>query len=134
MRNLAELYLQFCHCQPLPLFDSKHFIATINAREVELRLCVAALALRFRVPDMSELGQQAQHVQWLRLARQLVMKHIIDGTVELSTLQSLCLLSLSEFNGTWKHIFHRTRITASRWQSAAIRHLSVFGYRASTSR
>lgn len=109
MRNSAELYLQFCHCQPLPLFDPKHFIATINSREVELRLCVAALSLRFRSQDTSELGQQIKHAQWLQLARQLVMKHVVDGNVELSILQSLCLLSLSEFNGACNHLFHHSR-------------------------
>lgn len=97
-KRAAELYLRFCHCQPLPLFSPNHFVNTIGSREPEVRLCIAGLSLRFQDHEQPQIGDQTASRKYLERARALVMRRITEGCIELSTLQCLCLLALANFN------------------------------------
>lgn len=102
LHRSAELFLRYCHCQPLPLFSPGSFVATFAARDSEVRLCVAGISLRFDPDSRPRLGQEAPYNKYLHSARALVMRRVTQGPVDLSTLQCLCLLALSDFN-TGKH-------------------------------
>ena len=97
-RKAAKLYLQFCHCQPLPLFSPTQFVNTLGSREPEVRLCITGLSLRFDSYEGPGTSHQADVGEYLASARHLVMKRITGGHIELSTLQCLCLLALVDFN------------------------------------
>jgi hypothetical protein len=58
-----------------------------------------ALTMRFtEEPQFRE--NQSDHIRgYVEAARTLISKKIFDGTIELSTIQSLCLLSLVHFTG-----------------------------------
>ena len=91
----AELYLLYCDCQPLPLFDRDSFIRTLESRHPEVLLSMLALTSRFSEHAQTRATEVVTgHVE---AARTLVMQRLSDGPVELSTLQSLCLLSLIDF-------------------------------------
>ena len=90
---VAEAYLLYCDCQPLPLFHSVSFIETIHSREKELLTAITALSIRFCQPSI--LG--ASSTDFAEESRAIVMGKVVEGTVELSTLQTLCLLSLIDF-------------------------------------
>lgn len=101
--------MQFCDCQPLTLFDGENFLETIKDRSPEVLFAILALALRFsdepvlrdNISDLTEGYAEA--------ARRIVMHQVTNGPVELSTLQTLCLLSLIDFtskSSTFYLLFH----------------------------
>ncbi|KAL4877370.1 hypothetical protein BJY04DRAFT_222121 [Aspergillus karnatakaensis] len=57
VEDVTELYLTYCHSQPLPLFESASFIAGIRQPNLELIYSVLALALRFYSYTDSPLHQ-----------------------------------------------------------------------------
>lgn len=93
----AELYLLYCDCQPLALFDRDSFIRTLESRDPEVLLSMLALASRFS-DDPNVRANLTEIVKsYVEAARGLVIRRLSDGPIELSTLQSLCLLSLVDF-------------------------------------
>lgn len=103
LQKAAELFLKYCHCQPLPLFSPNSFLSTFASRDLELRLCVLGLSLRFDAHSVPQRGQEPFYMTYLYSARSLVMKKVSQGPVDLSTLQCLCLLALSDFNTGMHH-------------------------------
>jgi hypothetical protein len=96
LMRAARLYLAYCNYQPLPLFNPGHFLETFMSRDPCLILVVQAIGLRFdAVSESSE-----SHLQNLvGRARSLVMNQITNESLEVSSLQTLCLLALFEFSG-----------------------------------
>ncbi|KAJ5032247.1 uncharacterized protein L3040_008855 [Drepanopeziza brunnea f. sp. 'multigermtubi'] len=93
----AETYLQYCDCQPLPLFHRSSFIYTLRDRQPEVLLSILALALRFTDTSGSSSSQARLISGYVESARTIISKKIFEGLVELSTIQSLCLLTLVDF-------------------------------------
>ena len=98
LREAARLYIQFCHCQPLPLFSPTRFETRILAKDLELRLSIMGTALRFSPEYTQDSSTRTSCGDCSRKAKALVMTRVTDGRVELSTLQSLCLLVLTSYN------------------------------------
>ncbi|KAJ5313193.1 uncharacterized protein N7443_000077 [Penicillium atrosanguineum] len=98
--NMAETYLIYCDCQPLPLFHRESFVSTFPNRELEIVYSVVALASRFdNSSTMSSDGNSIPEAnKFSDAAHQRIMSQITSGRVELSTLQTLCLLALIEFS------------------------------------
>lgn len=95
--SIAQLYLDFCESQPLPLFHRPTFIASLDTRDVEIVYAILALTLRFS--DSYEGDHLLTEVvnSYAEVARGLVTRRVSEGPVEISTLQCLCLLSLVDF-------------------------------------
>lgn len=97
IKSLAEKYLLYCDCQPLPLFHPGTFIATLGTRDPELLLSILALALRFS-DDLNVRSRREELItNYAEEARKAVMRRVSEGPIELSTLQSLCLLTVVDF-------------------------------------
>ncbi|KAL1987504.1 hypothetical protein VTN96DRAFT_3431 [Rasamsonia emersonii] len=104
--SIAELYLLYCDCQPLPLFHRATFLASLGQRDPEIIYAVLALAIRFCPPSFFKNTDNVTDLitTYAESARTLVIKRVLEGPVELSTLQCLCLLSLVDFtNGNTHH-------------------------------
>lgn len=73
---------------------------TLASRDNELLLSIHALAARFSLSDgtSSDAIGSAISDESADNARIMVMQKVSQGPVELSTIQSLCILSLREFN------------------------------------
>ena len=101
MSTASRLYLTWCNYQPLPLFGQESvFLETINTRDAELVLAIQAVALRFNSSDLvAGLSLDSYIHECAQKARNLVMERISRGSVELSTLQTLCLLAIFDFTG-----------------------------------
>ncbi|KAF9870561.1 hypothetical protein CkaCkLH20_11867 [Colletotrichum karsti] len=96
LNTVGRLYLTWCHSQPIILFSEDAFLSSISSRDPELILSLEALALRF--PPGSLTPQIEEKLQnKAKSARRMVMERVLEGNVELSTLQSLCLLSMFDF-------------------------------------
>jgi hypothetical protein len=99
LSTVAHLFLTCCNYQPLPLFYPDGFVESLEGRDPELILAIHAISLRFgRSPAGSDLRPYIGDCA--RRARTLVMERVGRGTVELSTLQTLCLLAMFDFTGT----------------------------------
>lgn len=119
--SIAELYLLYCECQPLPLFHRATFVRTLGGRDPEIIYAVLALSIRFSEELYANDDELVEMVNsYAEVARGLVTKRVWEGPVELSTLQSLCLLSLVDF--TSKKCPHDHAVLGltrySRWEHA----------------
>ncbi|KAI3559142.1 hypothetical protein CABS03_07461 [Colletotrichum abscissum] len=96
LMDTGRRYLLWFHAQPITLFAEETFLHSLASRDPELILSLQALVLR--CPPGSLTSQIKQQVDDLaRSARRMVMERVTEGRVELSTLQSLCLLSMFDF-------------------------------------
>ncbi|KAM3088829.1 hypothetical protein ACMFMG_000456 [Clarireedia jacksonii] len=95
--RIATTYLIYCDCQPIPLFHRKHFVEHFANRNPEVIFSVSALAIRFLDEDFSHQNMIELANGYAETARTIVSGSIFGGRVEISTLQSLCLLSLVDF-------------------------------------
>ncbi|KAI2737274.1 transcriptional regulator family: Fungal Specific TF [Penicillium roqueforti] len=93
----AELYLTFCNAQPLLLFPHRSSLVSLGKRDPELLLAIEALGVRFKRPGIIDQDIQLEIKIKTERASQMVMMRLASGTVELSTIQTLCLLSMLEF-------------------------------------
>ncbi|KAJ5671487.1 hypothetical protein N7507_000614 [Penicillium longicatenatum] len=84
-----ELYFQFCHRQPIWCFEREE-VKDPSYLSEELVCSIITLTSRFS-QDRDEVQQYGD------TARTLVMLRIANGTIELETIESLCLLSYSSF-------------------------------------
>ncbi|CAG7997731.1 unnamed protein product [Penicillium nalgiovense] len=91
-----DLYFEYCHRQPIWCFDREQ-VSDPSYLSEELVCCLLALTSRF--------SRDREHLQhYGDSARSLVMLRMANGTVELETIESLCLLSYSSFLGmTLRH-------------------------------
>ncbi|OAP54272.1 hypothetical protein AYL99_11373 [Fonsecaea erecta] len=96
----VQLYLRYCNCQPLPLFSTEVLTNTFSSRDPELILAMMALASRFdpNTPNASPAELSRMYESRAAQARDMIMRRVTHGPIELSTIQALCLLSLAEFN------------------------------------
>ncbi|KAJ5618181.1 transcriptional regulator family: Fungal Specific TF [Penicillium hordei] len=84
-----DLYFEYCHRQPIWCFDRED-VSDPSCLSEELVCCLLALTSRF--------SRDRDHLQhYGDSARSLVMLRMANGTVELETIESLCLLSYSSF-------------------------------------
>ena len=105
----AELYLLYCDCQPLPLFNRDSFIVTLETRDPEVLLSMLALASRFSEDPNIRANLAEIAKGYVESARALVNRRLSDGPIELSTLQTLCLLSLVDFTSQSYRILLESR-------------------------
>ncbi|KAJ5717817.1 transcriptional regulator family: Fungal Specific TF [Penicillium malachiteum] len=91
-----EKFFTFCHAQPLRLF-SQTVSENVDKRDLELVLAMEALGIRFRLDGLEGRLFDLEIRSRVEKAGQMVMARIADGNVELSTIQTMCLLSMLEF-------------------------------------
>jgi hypothetical protein len=101
------------------LFCQDQLITTIRDRDPELIFAILALALRFSDHPLSRDSLEQHTLDYADIARTMVMRRVSEGPVELSTLQSLCLLSLVDFTSKCLFIFDQLKADAVvRWKQA----------------
>lgn len=101
VRRITQLYLTYCNNQPLPLFSHASLMNSISSRSEALVFSIIAYALRFdrTTHGMNEVMQSI--AKCVSAAGTSIMQKILSGSADLATLQSLCILSLLEFNSMW---------------------------------
>ncbi|OBR04430.1 C6 transcription factor [Colletotrichum higginsianum IMI 349063] len=96
LTETGRRYLLWIHGQPITLFAEDTFLPSLPSRDPELILALEALVLRY--PPGSLTSQVARQLEGkARESRRMVMDRVTEGRVELSTLQSLCLLNMFDF-------------------------------------
>lgn len=103
LEEAVELYFQLCHRQPLWLFEREELSIPGEISE-ELVFALLALTVRFSVTPFFE-GRSHQEIsrKYGEVSRGHIMFRIAQGTVQMSTIQSLCLLSFANFTGIACH-------------------------------
>jgi hypothetical protein len=92
------LYFQYCHKQPLWLFDPDNLLIPEKCRS-EVVFGMLSLALRYSSNPFLEGRIDQMCRQYAEAARGYAMFRVAQGTVNLSTIQSLCLIALAEYIG-----------------------------------
>lgn len=101
LTSIAETYWTFCESQPLPLFcgNETSFVASFQSREISVIHSVMATVNRFRL-DKEYSQRSAELVaESTSVAYRLVLDRIASCNVELSTLQTMCLVVLLDIDG-----------------------------------
>ncbi|VUC24980.1 unnamed protein product [Clonostachys rosea] len=101
----GEIYLQWCHDQPISLFRKDGFLGTLESRDQELQLAICIFTARFPPGNFTDEKRQ-EVASTVKSCRKLVTDRIANRTVRLSTLQCLCIFSMIGFAGNYKHIGH----------------------------
>jgi hypothetical protein len=87
-----DIYFSCVHRQPLWLFDYDGSLSPNSCEE----LILSVLSLSIQYAPSQFRGFQLQYPKiYSNAARTLVMHKIADGDIELSSIQSLCLLAFS---------------------------------------
>ena len=107
----------YCDSQPLPLFHRPTFMQTIDRRDPELLFAMLALTARFS-GDVALRDYREDDL--VEASRAEAMQKVYEGTVELSTLQSLCLLSLVDFTSTLDTILICISVSANITQMVTL--------------
>ena len=94
---MANTYLLYCESQPLPLFHRTNFVETVKYRDPEVLFALLALTARYLEHEIFHQNPMDLVDGYQEAALNIVSRKIFEGRVELSTLQSLCLLSLVDF-------------------------------------
>ncbi|KAJ0147517.1 2-methylisocitrate lyase [Fusarium oxysporum f. sp. albedinis] len=93
----GQLYQTWCHNQPVHMFRQEDFLDTLKHRDTELQLAVKMLTYRFP-PGQISADKNAALCLLSASCRKLVTDRTYDGKIRLSTLQTLCLLSMISFS------------------------------------
>lgn len=72
-------------------------MASLKSRSPEVLFSILALTARFSDHDFFRYNVDRCTNEYMEAAREIVMRSVFEGSVRLSTLQSLCLLSLLDF-------------------------------------
>jgi hypothetical protein len=86
-----QVYFERCHRQPIWCFDP-HEVGDYDSVTDEVALAVLTLASHFD-------SENSSYETNLSSARNLVMSRLANGSVQLSTIEALCLISQSCFIG-----------------------------------
>lgn len=92
------LYFQYCHKQPLWLFDPEDLAVPGNCRK-EVIFGILSLSLCYSEKPALEGRTNQMCRQYAEAARSYAMLRIAQGKVNLSTLQSFCLIAMAEYIG-----------------------------------
>ncbi|KAI3549528.1 hypothetical protein CSPX01_02179 [Colletotrichum filicis] len=89
MATGINLYFKYCHRQPIWCFERDE-VGDYDSLPEELASSILALTSRF--------SEQRDHMQLFSSnAKTLIMLRIANGTVDITTIESLCLLSYASF-------------------------------------
>ncbi|KAK1569448.1 uncharacterized protein LY79DRAFT_571862 [Colletotrichum navitas] len=89
MATGVDLYFKYCHRQPIWCFERDE-LGDYDSLPEELASSILALTSRF--------SEKRDHMQlYSSNAKTLIMLRIANGTVDITTIESLCLLSYSSF-------------------------------------
>ena len=97
----VSLYFHYCHRQPIWCFERDQ---VSDYARIPEELACSILALTSRFSDSRGRGQLHGDN-----AKTLVMLRIANGSVEVTTMESLCLLAYSSFMGIFSGFFFSTK-------------------------
>lgn len=72
---------------------------SLETRDIELVLAIKTWCNRFSPPEFQVSGKQLVPGGDVVASRKTVMSSVTQGSVKLSTLQTLCIISLLSFAG-----------------------------------
>lgn len=101
LRDVVNAYFQYCHMQPLWLFDRGDLASIERCRE-EIIFSLLALSLCHSSHSYFRGRSDELSQKYAQLAREHIMLRMVQGKVSISTVQSLCMLALANFQGTYR--------------------------------
>lgn len=109
--DVVDSYFQYCHMQPLWLFDREELSPVQDCREETLFSLLALSLCHSRHPFFRGRSDELSQ-QYAQAARERIMWRIVEGKVLLSTIQSLCMLALANLQGQCRPYTHPIKMAA----------------------
>jgi hypothetical protein len=97
--EMVDVYFQFCHMQPLWLFDRTD-LGSPNQYSDDIILPLLALTLPYSSQDRFQGRTEELSRHYSKLGRDHILEQISLGNVQISTMQGLCMLAFANFIGT----------------------------------
>lgn len=95
---MVDVYFQYCHMQPLWLFDHGDLDSPDNyCEEIILALMALTLPYSSNIRFRGRTEELSRH--YSKLARDHILLQVTEGSVKLSTIQGLCILAFANFIG-----------------------------------
>lgn len=94
--DVVDAYFQYCHMQPLWLFNREDFSSIEACREETLFSLLALSLCHSKHPFFRGRSDELSQ-RYAQVAREHIMRRVVEGKVSLSTIQSLCMLALANF-------------------------------------
>lgn len=95
------MYQEKLHLQPLPLFNIDHLFIEVAYLPQYLLRSFLAITLLFTEHPFYGTAKNAAIEFYIRTARETVVFLATEGELSLQTLQTLCLLALSDAAGDY---------------------------------
>lgn len=96
IEELGKAYMTFCADQPLPLFPRDRFVESLLDRADATLFAIIANSLR-HISDAEDSTCSRESRIFRDAAHSRVMEDVGQGSVEISTLQALCLIVFFDF-------------------------------------
>lgn len=96
--EMVDVYFQFCHMQPLWLFDRSD-LGSPSQYSKEIILPLLALTLPYSTQERFQGKTEELSRHYSKLGRDHILLQVSHGNVKLSTMQGLCMLAFANFIG-----------------------------------
>ncbi|EWZ36375.1 hypothetical protein FOCG_03567 [Fusarium oxysporum f. sp. radicis-lycopersici 26381] len=138
LEDVVDAYFQYCHKQPLWLFNREDFSSIQDCSEETLLTLLALASCHSKHPffegRLHELSQT-----YAQAAREGIMQQVGEGKVSITTIQSLCILTLANIQAnmaTLAYLHVGMAITLAKCANLDVETCALddFGSRAETRR
>lgn len=107
IEDAVRSYFQYCHKQPLWLFDREESFSIQDCRE-ETLFSILALSLCHSKHPFSQGRLDELSQSYAQAARERIMQRVGEGKVSLSTIQNLCVLALANIQGQFRDLMMKS--------------------------
>ncbi|EMT69374.1 hypothetical protein FOC4_g10001328 [Fusarium odoratissimum] len=138
LEDVVDAYFQYCHKQPLWLFNREDFSSIQDCSEETLLTLLALASCHSKHPffegRLHELSQT-----YAQAAREGIMQQVGEGKVSITTIQNLCILTLANIQAnitTLAYLHVGIAVTVAKCSNLDVETcaLADFGSRAETRR
>jgi hypothetical protein len=95
---MIDVYFQFCHMQPLWLFE-RDDVDSAEQHSEEIVLPLMALAFPYSSNPKYQGKTEELSRHYSKLGRDHILLQVTQGNVKMSTMQGLCMLAFANFLG-----------------------------------
>ncbi|ENH68093.1 Putative dioxygenase subunit alpha yeaW [Fusarium oxysporum f. sp. cubense race 1] len=138
LEDVVDAYFQYCHKQPLWLFNREDFSSIQDCSEETLLTLLALASCHSKHPffegRLHELSQT-----YAQAAREGIMQQVGEGKVSITTIQNLCILTLANIQAnitTLAYLHVGIAVTVAKCSNLDVETCALddFGSRAETRR
>lgn len=98
LEDVINAYFQYCHKQPLWLFNQEDFSSIQDCSEGTLLTLLALASCHSKHPFFQGRLHELGHT-YAQAAREGILQQVGEGKVSITTIENLCMLTLANIQG-----------------------------------